>query len=278
MADAIAADDKALPKSPSKIYAGLLWQPKRKSHEDAANGPVLAKSRRTGTFDEATAPPSQTPARPIGVPEFRIPDLHPKRPLLPKYPSSQISPRDDSKRDINHHLGDPFEKANGETVVTKDLTLRRPLRKQGRAAKSREYLPTEARRINTPPVIKPGKGNRLMGQFWDNWTPGVEGPGPAADFSRQEMHIPFPMPPEFTVSAPTTPMPVQQRDDDWYRIRADQILGHSQPRDLEELKTMVDWDVPDHLPSSPLCPANPKHTSGGTGVCVYHGRAKCEVI
>ena len=26
--------------------------------------------------------------------------------------------------------------------------------------------------------------------------------------------------------------------------------------------------VPEHLPNSPLCPANPKHVSGGTGVCV----------
>ncbi|OIW32166.1 hypothetical protein CONLIGDRAFT_629858, partial [Coniochaeta ligniaria NRRL 30616] len=30
--------------------------------------------------------------------------------------------------------------------------------------------------------------------------------------------------------------------------------------------------VPEHLPTSPLCPANPKHVSGGTGVCVFHGR------
>jgi hypothetical protein len=26
--------------------------------------------------------------------------------------------------------------------------------------------------------------------------------------------------------------------------------------------------VPEHLPNSPLCPANPRHVSGGTGVCV----------
>jgi len=32
--------------------------------------------------------------------------------------------------------------------------------------------------------------------------------------------------------------------------------------------------VPEHLPSSPLCPKNPKHSSGGTGVCPYHGRQK----
>ncbi|KAI1434449.1 hypothetical protein GGR50DRAFT_403066 [Xylaria sp. CBS 124048] len=34
------------------------------------------------------------------------------------------------------------------------------------------------------------------------------------------------------------------------------------------------FQLPEHLPTSPMCPANKRHTSGGTGVCVYHGRAK----
>lgn len=35
-----------------------------------------------------------------------------------------------------------------------------------------------------------------------------------------------------------------------------------------------EFDLPEHLPSSPMCPANKKHKSGGTGICVYHGRYK----
>lgn len=31
---------------------------------------------------------------------------------------------------------------------------------------------------------------------------------------------------------------------------------------------------PEHLPSSPLCPKNPKHRSGGNGICPFHGRKK----
>ncbi|KAI1503847.1 hypothetical protein F5X99DRAFT_424845 [Biscogniauxia marginata] len=38
--------------------------------------------------------------------------------------------------------------------------------------------------------------------------------------------------------------------------------------------TSFEFDVPEHLPSSPMCPANKRHRSGGTGVCVYHGRRK----
>ncbi|SPJ81537.1 uncharacterized protein FTOL_08942 [Fusarium torulosum] len=35
-----------------------------------------------------------------------------------------------------------------------------------------------------------------------------------------------------------------------------------------------EFQLPEHLPNSPMCPANEKHVSGGTGVCVYHGRRK----
>ncbi|KAJ3491875.1 hypothetical protein NLG97_g5512 [Lecanicillium saksenae] len=33
-----------------------------------------------------------------------------------------------------------------------------------------------------------------------------------------------------------------------------------------------EFDVPEHLPNSPMCPANVRHKSGGRGLCVYHGR------
>lgn len=35
-----------------------------------------------------------------------------------------------------------------------------------------------------------------------------------------------------------------------------------------------EFDVPEHFPKSPLCPANPKHRDGGKGYCIYHGRMK----
>lgn len=38
---------------------------------------------------------------------------------------------------------------------------------------------------------------------------------------------------------------------------------------------MFKFDVPEHLPSSPMCPANPKNPKSlGKGVCVYHGRRR----
>ncbi|KAF6820177.1 hypothetical protein CSOJ01_00880 [Colletotrichum sojae] len=35
-----------------------------------------------------------------------------------------------------------------------------------------------------------------------------------------------------------------------------------------------EFDIPKHLPSSPMCPAHPKHSSQGRGLCVYHGRRR----
>ncbi|WDK11573.1 hypothetical protein CGRA01v4_02852 [Colletotrichum graminicola] len=47
----------------------------------------------------------------------------------------------------------------------------------------------------------------------------------------------------------------------------------TQSRKLTSLPKF-EFDVPEHLPNSPMCPANPKHTSGGKGLCIYHGRRK----
>lgn len=40
----------------------------------------------------------------------------------------------------------------------------------------------------------------------------------------------------------------------------------------EEKEVVVDVNVPEHLPSSPLCPRHWKHRSGGMAVCWMHGR------
>lgn len=41
-----------------------------------------------------------------------------------------------------------------------------------------------------------------------------------------------------------------------------------------ELVLGFEQDVPDHFPTSPLCPLNPKHKSGGKAICPLHGRYK----
>ncbi|QSZ32639.1 hypothetical protein DSL72_002218 [Monilinia vaccinii-corymbosi] len=49
------------------------------------------------------------------------------------------------------------------------------------------------------------------------------------------------------------------------RSFASQYLSKSQ---------LFELNIPDHLPSSPLCPTNPMHTSKGLGICPLHGRKR----
>jgi parafibromin len=39
-------------------------------------------------------------------------------------------------------------------------------------------------------------------------------------------------------------------------------------------QAQFELNLPEHLPSSPLCPKNPMHKSKGLGICVYHGRTR----
>ncbi|KAI1168340.1 hypothetical protein F5B18DRAFT_598051 [Nemania serpens] len=67
-----------------------------------------------------------------------------------------------------------------------------------------------------------------------------------------------------TQKTPTLPMPACK---EWWEV--------SLPRSFEDVdRRAFRFDLPEHLPSSPMCPANKRHKAGGTGVCVYHGRAK----
>lgn len=110
------------------------------------------------------------------------------------------------------------------------------------------FLPSEARRIGTPPL----RDNTLRGFFFDYKNP--EGDLPSPD------------------SLESSPMqarrPRQKRNHgaDWYKVKMDAIeASDTQPQGFI-------FDVPEHLANSPLCPRHAEHSSGGQGVCVYHGR------
>ena len=51
----------------------------------------------------------------------------------------------------------------------------------------------------------------------------------------------------------------------WFRVK---VEGSEDPSSRDEF----DQNIPDHLPSSPLCPRHYKHPSGGTGDCMMHRR------
>ena len=108
------------------------------------------------------------------------------------------------------------------------------------------YLPSEARRIGTPPLLE--QNGRPRGFFFDYKVP--DGQANMLD-------------------PDTRARPCVKRrkssDIDWYtvKLKADEARDNAVNFEL---------NVPEHLPSSPLCPKHPKHQSGGRGICVYHGR------
>jgi hypothetical protein len=51
-----------------------------------------------------------------------------------------------------------------------------------------------------------------------------------------------------------------------------QPRGDANQRPAEADVVAADKDFPEHLDTSSMCPANPKHVSGRKGVCPDHGR------
>ena len=114
------------------------------------------------------------------------------------------------------------------------------------------FLPSEARRITTPPLPDDNTGRRKhRGFFFDYNAP----PGP--DIS-----------PHHSKRLETTRPAESVSDTEWYRKKLDTIDNECNSR--EDFVA----SVPEHLPNSPLCPRHAKHKSGGKGLCPYHGQNK----
>lgn len=61
----------------------------------------------------------------------------------------------------------------------------------------------------------------------------------------------------------------------WWDGDEDTIVSRAERRPITRGSFVL--DIPEHLPSSPLCPMHPKHKSGGKGICPFHGRKKTDM-
>lgn len=122
-------------------------------------------------------------------------------------------------------------------------------------------------RVATPPMNS--KSGKLHGFFFDFKPPESEEERP--DRSPTSPTSPYG---ESTVYTPGSVIRPAARgaERDWFRVRMDEIMAGHADEDMANFK----WDVPEHLPGSPLCPLSPKHKSGGKGICIYHGRRKTQ--
>ncbi|KAI9839317.1 MAG: hypothetical protein M1819_003312 [Sarea resinae] len=117
------------------------------------------------------------------------------------------------------------------------------------------FLPSEARRVGTPPLPsdRPRRG-KPRGFFFDYSPPGG-GKGPVSDIDNEA--------PQAAERNKAT-----SESKDWYSVRMDAEEA------MHETNLDFDLNVPEHLPGSPLCPQSLMHSSGGKGICVYHGRRR----
>ncbi|KAH6873352.1 hypothetical protein BKA58DRAFT_338002 [Alternaria rosae] len=83
-------------------------------------------------------------------------------------------------------------------------------------------------------------------------------------------------PPASPSLAATSPM---LGHDGWYRIHQSHYPDTPDERTLaalarqeEEERRKFEWLVPEHLPSSPLCPLHPKYRGPSADLCYWHGR------
>ena len=117
------------------------------------------------------------------------------------------------------------------------------------------FLPSEARRIKTPPLKSAGSDkSNIRGFFFDYNAPPEVSTGRIIQTPALESHTPVRDEKERRVS-----------ETEWYRITLDAIEAEAVSREH------VVSQVPDHLPNSPLCPKHPRHKLAGSGICPMHG-------
>jgi hypothetical protein len=140
------------------------------------------------------------------------------------------------------------------------------------------YLPSEARRVHTPPLPGDGPGQKRMSFFFDYTAPSASA-SPITEDPLSESE-----------QTPSSPRGRTKRGKtiggtDWYETQFADVdavgEGESESRAVpgptgakakDKEKEVVDMNVPEHLPSSPFCPRHWKHKSGGKGICWMHGR------
>ncbi|EJP68010.1 uncharacterized protein BBA_02906 [Beauveria bassiana ARSEF 2860] len=121
----------------------------------------------------------------------------------------------------------------------------------------------EAVRVSTPPMDEDTADGKPRG-FFGPLTP------PESDTTgSQTYHTPMTSTyasPKYNAHRMSVAIPSRE----WWEGKLQKPTRH---KDMN-CATKFEFDVPEHLPNSPMCPANVRHKSGGSGLCVYHGRRR----
>ncbi|CZS92254.1 uncharacterized protein RAG0_02719 [Rhynchosporium agropyri] len=127
------------------------------------------------------------------------------------------------------------------------------------------FLPSEAKRVNTPPMFPGTPAVQPRGFFFD-LNPRRDGSAsPTSTISNKAAK---------SRSSGHTPGR-EWWEADVKHAKTGNKSAHPMNMDAAVKQSPAipfELSIPEHLPSSPLCPKNPMHQSGGTGTCPYHGR------
>ncbi|KAH7314052.1 hypothetical protein BKA65DRAFT_600110 [Rhexocercosporidium sp. MPI-PUGE-AT-0058] len=151
-----------------------------------------------------------------------------------------------------------YEGNDGRTYPKVDITSPDPVEPT--------FLPSEAKRINTPPMFPGTPDVQARGFFFDL--------NPAKGGS-------------MSTSSTISNIATKNRSNgdspsiEWWEVDTQHAnMGNKTARPLNgditthSNKTPFELNLPEHLPNSPLCPKNSMHQSGGTGICPFHGRKR----
>ncbi|PNY28640.1 Uncharacterized protein TCAP_01434 [Tolypocladium capitatum] len=135
----------------------------------------------------------------------------------------------------------------------------------------------EAVRVSTPPLDEDTADGKPRG-FFTCTTPANKGPGndsgnDSGDDSGNVDSLTPHTPPARSASRHgyrrgSRPAPTRE----WWEPMPQRTKRREPPVAPGDFQ----FDLPEHLPSSPMCPANVRHASSGTGMCVYHGRGSAK--
>ncbi|OAQ98467.1 hypothetical protein LLEC1_02951 [Akanthomyces lecanii] len=121
----------------------------------------------------------------------------------------------------------------------------------------------EAVRVSTPPMDEDTADGRPRGFFGPLTPPQPETTGSQTFLTPMtSVHAS----PKYNAHRMSLAVPSRE----WWEAKPQKPVRHGETSSAAKFE----FDVPEHLPNSPMCPANARHKSGGTGLCVYHGRRR----
>ncbi|KAK0102891.1 accessory factor associated with RNA polymerase II [Cadophora gregata] len=156
-----------------------------------------------------------------------------------------------------------YEGTDGKTYLKVDIASPDPIEPT--------FLPSEAKRVNTPPMF-PGTPDLQPRGFFFDLKPRGEGsistsPVSSSSNAAAKNRSNGTSPSIEWWEADTQHASTGNKSARLLNIEIDAPMNQS-PRASFEL------NLPEHLPNSPLCPKNPMNESGGTVICPYHGRKR----